>query len=993
MPAFSEDGRFIIFASFANNLVTNDTLAPFLDIFVRDLTTSNTTLVTANLTGVGGGNGSSGSPAISSNGQFVAFESAASDLILNSTQGLSDVFVRDLLTGTTTLVSVHNASDSNSLSTAPLISSDGRWVTFESTAFDLVTNQTLQPPFSSPVQNIYARDMVAGVTVLVSIDVSGAAGGNLPSDLAGISSDGRWVAFASASTNFVLSTNSLPRGEVYARDLQGHRTILASTEMPSLLPGYTGAMNPVLSKDGRFVFFQAAGNSTNLYRFDLQLNTTTLVSANVQNRTAPATSLDGRFVAFEKFNFVYFWDGQFETTVLASVSPSGSPMTNIVASSQPVIAVDGSKVLFLSADSRTNGLVQLYLRDLQAATTSLISAATNGSLTTDLSAILPAISPDGNFVAFDSLSDRIVADDLNQASDVFVRDLNAGRTHLISQRHLTLPAEAGAGLCTLGPNNLSADSRFLVFSSLDSTLVSGDTNGWQDVFVRDFVNGTTLPVSVSSSSLFTNTLNAHDSVISANGRFVAYAVGATPPFEPQRNLIFRRDLRNAVTQPVSVLPGYFASSPSISPDGRLVAFQTSAPGAQLVPNLGDGNSANDIFVTDMGAGTNQLISVNLLGTSSGNHASSNAVFSPDGRWVFFLSAATDLVANNTAGKLSLFGRDLWSNRTETVSVGLDGTPQSGLTGESTASADSRMVAFVATNSILIRDLEMKTTTVACTNCGNPCLDSRGRWIVFETFPPSSVESHQVIFKDLQTGATNLISVNQSGHLGGNGNSVSPLISADGQFVVFYSKASDLVDNDTNRVGDIFVRDRQQGTTLLVSLNGDRTAPGNAVSSKPVIGADGRTVLFQSFASDLVAGDYNYTRDIFVLRLSASDTDNDGMDDYWEQLYFSTLSRDGTGDFDGDGMSDLQEFLAGTDPTNNGSILRVLALSSLAGGGNTLFWSAQPGKRYRVQFKNSLTETDWSNLSDPVTASSTTASLPDNSSGSQAQRFYRVVLLP
>src|SRR5260221_4082900 len=65
-PAFSEDGRFVIFASFANNLVTNDNLAPFLDIFVRDLTTSNTTLVTANLTGIGGGNGSSGSPAISS---------------------------------------------------------------------------------------------------------------------------------------------------------------------------------------------------------------------------------------------------------------------------------------------------------------------------------------------------------------------------------------------------------------------------------------------------------------------------------------------------------------------------------------------------------------------------------------------------------------------------------------------------------------------------------------------------------------------------------------------------------------------------------------------------------------------------------------------------------------------------------------------------------------------------------------------------------------
>jgi Tol biopolymer transport system component len=249
-----------------------------------------------------------------------------------------------------------------------------------------------------------------------------------------------------------------------------------------------------------------------------------------------------------------------------------------------------------------------------------------------------------------------------------------------------------------------------------------------------------------------------------------------------------------------------------------------------------------------------------------------------------------------------------------------------------------------------------------------------------------------VVKDLQTGATNLISVNRLGTGSGNGNSTSPLISGDGRFVVFTSKASDLVDNDTNNTSDIFVRDRLQGATLLVSLNRSGTGTGNAVSGRAALGPDGRTVVFQSFASDLVAGDYNDTRDLFVLRLAANDSDNDGMDDDWEIAHFGDLSRDGTGDFDGDGMTDLQEFLAGTDPTKSGSVLSVLSLTSLNSSSTTVLWSALPGKRYRVQFKNGLSDAGWSNLAQPVIANSTTGSLVDPASP-KAQRFYRVVLLP
>src|SRR5258706_8754025 len=95
-PQFSANGRFVVFVSHANNLVTNDDLAPYLDVFVRDLVTSNTVLVSVNRTGVGGGNADANYPSISSNGQFVAFASATSNLVNNDTNDAPDIFVRDL---------------------------------------------------------------------------------------------------------------------------------------------------------------------------------------------------------------------------------------------------------------------------------------------------------------------------------------------------------------------------------------------------------------------------------------------------------------------------------------------------------------------------------------------------------------------------------------------------------------------------------------------------------------------------------------------------------------------------------------------------------------------------------------------------------------------------------------------------------------------------------------------------------------------------------
>lgn len=278
-------------------------------------------------------------------------------------------------------------------------------------------------------------------------------------------------------------------------------------------------------------------------------------------------------------------------------------------------------------------------------------------------------------------------------------------------------------------------------------------------------------------------------------------------------------------------------------------------------------------------------------------------------------------------------------------------------------------------------------SLVCTNCRHPALNKDGNVIaVSARRPPSPYDDVYLI--DLTTGGYTLVSRSYSGTSGGNGHSMFPSISRDGRYVAYVSTASDLVLNDNNNAQDVFIHDRFQNATILISRNHAGTGSASGLSSTPVMARDGRTLVFQSFANDLVESDYNERRDIFVLRLGVGDSDNDGLDDDWEVAFFNDLSRDGTADSDSDGHTDMQEFLTGTDPTNEGSVLRVLTLTSPGGGGTTVFWTAVPGKSYVVQFKDSLGVSNWINASGIIMASATSESFTHASSA--AQRYYRVV---
>src|SRR5256885_711066 len=255
----SSDGRFVLFLSSANNLVTNDDNGRFVDVFLRNRTNGVTTLVSVNQTGVGGGNGNSVSPVISTNGRYVVFESEASNLVTNDTNGVSDVFVHDLQTGTTTFVSVNSAgAGGNGASTSPLISPDGRYVTFVSAAGDLVANDT------NNATDIFVRDLQSHTTTLVSVSTDGATSGNGGSDWPTMTPDGRWVAFVSKAANLVAgATNNL--GDIYARDLVSGTTVRVGTNVAAIMSGVNSqshpinSYNPVVSDDGNYVAFKTIG--------------------------------------------------------------------------------------------------------------------------------------------------------------------------------------------------------------------------------------------------------------------------------------------------------------------------------------------------------------------------------------------------------------------------------------------------------------------------------------------------------------------------------------------------------------------------------------------------------------------------------------------------------------------------------------------------------------------------------------------------------------
>lgn len=374
---------------------------------------------------------------------------------------------------------------------------------------------------------------------------------------------------------------------------------------------------------------------------------------------------------------------------------------------------------------------------------------------------------------------------------------------------------------------ISANGRFVAYTSTRSDLVSGDTNGASDVFVFDRSTGTTRRVSVSSTGAQGNGDSLLPS-ISADGRYVVFDSRATNfvsgVTKPSNMSVYRHDLSTNTTilvstrpdgSPVSSSPGATtsASGQALSDDGNVVVWVTTD--ALVSPGATQGSLPPSVYVTNIAAHSTKLLSGGVGGAIA-DAGAFNPAISADGSTVVFESAATNLVAGDTNGVSDVFAVASLGGQVRRVSVGAGGQAN-GASSRPSISADGRVIAFESEASNLTSN------------------DHNGKVDVFVS--------------NTATGNVTAASVTGSGQTGSGGGSDQAHVSHDGTVVAFVSSATNLAGNDANGAPDVYFRELDAGTTRRASM-ASADVGANAQSGAPSLNANGTLILFMSDASNL-----------------------------------------------------------------------------------------------------------------------------------------------
>jgi autotransporter-associated beta strand protein len=398
------------------------------------------------------------------------------------------------------------------------------------------------------------------------------------------------------------------------------------------------------------------------------------------------------------------WQQTYPTAIapaLEAVSRASDGTAGNGYSRYPSISADGRYVAFDSSANNlvpgdTNGKIDVFVYDRQTGTIERVSVASDGTQGNGHS-VSPSISADGRYVAFDSPTNNLAPGDTNGMYDVFVYDR---QTDTIERVSAAFDGTQGNG--DSDSASISDDGRYVTFESSANNLVPGDTNGQEDVFVYDCQMKTIERVSVASDGTQTNNFTCYPS-ISADGRYMAFqslASNLVPGDTNGKYDAFVYDRQTDTIERVSVASDGTQGSgssvaPSISADGRYVAFQSTA--SNLVP--GDTNGQVDIFVYDRQTHAIERVGLAADGTQ-GNNQSYIPSISADGRYVAFQSQASNLVPGDTNGQVDVFVCHRQTNAIERVSLAADGTQGNNTASEAAISADGRYVSFMSTASNL-----------------------------------------------------------------------------------------------------------------------------------------------------------------------------------------------------------------------------------------------------------------------------------------------------
>jgi Ca2+-binding RTX toxin-like protein len=476
---------------------------------------------------------------------------------------------------------------------------------------------------------------------------------------------------------------------------------------------------------------------------------------------------------------IIYRDAQGAEYTLNGVSTEGGRFAYEVNGSILNVSLDGQTALKIENYDSTIPSLGIELATPPPVTGSvgdglvrLVSVAADGTRANGASSGVTSVSADGRFVAFASRASNLVTGDTNGKWDVFVKDMETG---VVSRASTAADGTQGDTDASTGAIAISADGRYVAFSTAASNLVSGDTNGASDIFVKDLQTGAITRVNTNAAGTQAN--------------------------RPTNSWI------------------------SMTPDGRYVAFVSEA--TNLVS--GDTNNAPDVFVKDLQAGA----IVRASTTAGGIQASADGYdvsLSADGRYVAFSSSASNLVPGDTNFSRDIFVKDLQTGAIVRADTAANGAQADfGYGNTYSLPADGHSIAF----------------------------ENSARNLV----PGDTNGVDDIFVKNLLTGAISRASTNASG-VQGNHYSNTVRLSADSRYAVFGSYASNLARDPNYGLYDVFIKDIETGGITLLS----RAVSGmgaNGVSNYASISADNRYVVFESNASNLVAGDTNGTGDIFI----------------------------------------------------------------------------------------------------------------------------------
>jgi len=493
------------------------------------------------------------------------------------------------------------------------------------------------------------------------------------------------------------------------------------------------------------------------------------------------------------------------------------------------------------------------------------------------------VTADGRYVVFTSDSDALLTPEqaVTVPNGIFLRDLQAGTTELVSLKPDGQPIVDPS----VGSPSISADGDRIAFIT-DAALVPSDGNGGGDLYVRDRSSAITFLASSKQGDDTTGTGNVEDAAISGNGSYVVYRSSASDLVSGDTNdsadafrgciaqlCLGDTTLRVSVDSSEAQLDaGSFVARPSISSDGTKIAFETNHEDADGADPGPDNDNNADIYLRDVTAGTTELVS--RADGAAGAKASTDGLFariSAEGDNVAFTSTARDLEGAESLGDddRDVFVRHLLSDQTSRITLTDD---ESQMSGDASVAlpqtvAGDLIVAFTHDGAVYLRNVSLGTLDGPLFGTGGSSLDGLAddtETIVASSSDPDLSPDDDDDFANVYARPTlaqgpRLVSrpTGTAALPRGPGRSsldIGRQLSADGRYVAFKSEADALLPGELRSRNDqVVVRDLITGDVTLVSRAGAGGAPGNADSEAPQISADGRRVLFQTRATNLVEG--------------------------------------------------------------------------------------------------------------------------------------------